>query len=413
MVSEKDKLIIRELAKKTAEIAALPVQEEKRRLWRRLNGLRPERPMVMIDQVCWSELESDDLLKLRCEDEECRSYETRLRRNLYQWKHFPVDMVIEPFIPVPKATGNTGLGIEPQNETLASDPDNPVVARKWISQLETDEDLEKITVPKIKLDVTETDRRLSVAKELFDGILEARAVGEAPFVQVWDAIAEFRGVGNTLNTLVEDPDFIHRIIQKMILSLTGMFDQLEDQGLLCDMESYTLIHCTGAYTDELPAPGYKREKPRCKDIWTGGLAQMLSTVSPAMHQEYELDYCNPLFARFGLVYYGCCDPLDRKMDIVSKIPNLRKVSMSPWTDPERGAEGIGKKFVFSSKPNPAFLAWDVFSEEQVKGQLTAVKNACDKNGCPLEFILKDISTVYHEPWRLDKWAELAMQTAMA
>jgi len=413
MVSEKDKSVVRELAKETAEIAALPVQEEKRRLWRRLNGLKPERPMVMIDQVCWSELEGDDLLKNRCEDEECRWYETRLRRNLYQWKHFPVDMVMEPFIAVGKATGNTGLGLQPQNETLATDPDNPVVARRWINQLETDDDLAKITVPKIALDVTETNRRLSVVNDLAGGILEVRAVGEAPFVQIWDAIAEARGVENTLNTLVDDPDFLKRIIEKMILSITGMFDQLEEQGLLCDIESQTLIHCTGAYTDDLPAPGYNREKPRCRDIWTGGLAQMLSTVSPAMHQEYELDYVNPLFERFGLVYYGCCDPLDRKMEIVSKIPNLRKVSMSPWTDPERGAGGIGRKFVFSSKPNPAFLAWTVFDEKQVKENLMGIKKACDKNGCPLEFILKDISTVHHEPGRLDQWAKVAMETALS
>ena len=81
----KDKSIIRELAKSVAEIAAMPVQEEKRRLWRSLNGLRPERPMVMIDQICWNELNYDGSLDLRCEDTECRSYEQILRRILYRW----------------------------------------------------------------------------------------------------------------------------------------------------------------------------------------------------------------------------------------------------------------------------------------------------------------------------------------
>ena len=44
-------------------------------LWRKLNGLKPERPMVMIDQVCWNEMNVDDELTLRCEDPECRGYE--------------------------------------------------------------------------------------------------------------------------------------------------------------------------------------------------------------------------------------------------------------------------------------------------------------------------------------------------
>lgn len=49
MLKRTDREIIRHLAAEVAEIAALPVQEEKRRMWRRLNGLKPVRPMVMIE----------------------------------------------------------------------------------------------------------------------------------------------------------------------------------------------------------------------------------------------------------------------------------------------------------------------------------------------------------------------------
>ncbi len=65
MPSEFDVAVIRGLAARVAEVAALPVQEEKRALWRKLNGLRPERPMVMIDQVCWNEMNVGDELTLR------------------------------------------------------------------------------------------------------------------------------------------------------------------------------------------------------------------------------------------------------------------------------------------------------------------------------------------------------------
>jgi hypothetical protein len=59
-----DIAIIRELAARVAEIANLPVQEGKRVLWRQLNALKPARPMVMIDQVCWNEMNTDDELTL-------------------------------------------------------------------------------------------------------------------------------------------------------------------------------------------------------------------------------------------------------------------------------------------------------------------------------------------------------------
>ncbi|MCL2544722.1 MAG: hypothetical protein FWE77_02255 [Clostridia bacterium] len=413
MSYQKEKAMLRELAKEAAGIAALPLQEDRRALWRGLNGLRPQRPMVMIDQVCWNEMDCDGFLRARCENPELRSYEEELRRKLFQWKHFPGDMVIEPYIKVPKAIRNSGYGLGSQEQTLAGDPLNDVISHKYIDILQNDGDLEKITVPSVSLDAAETARRMDVAHDLFDGILGVHAAGAELFVKPWDAISTYKGVESALYALVDDPDFMHRVVAKMMLSFTSMLDQLEAQGLLCDARLQTLIHCTGAYTSELPAPGYDPEKPRCKDLWIPGLAQMFSAVSAAMHQEFELDYVKPIFERFGLVYYGCCEPLDRKLDIVTQVPNLRKVSMSPWTQAERGAEGLGGRFVFSSKPNPAYLAHGAFDEELIRKELTGIKAACDRHGCPLELILKDISTVRYEPKRLFRWAEIAMEVAMS
>src|SRR5512137_2352960 len=99
-VSARDRGIIHDLAARVAGIAALPAQEEKRAMWRRLNARKPVRPMVMIDQVCWNEMNVDHELDLECEGKEARGYEWELKATLCQWKHFRVDMVVEPFIRV-------------------------------------------------------------------------------------------------------------------------------------------------------------------------------------------------------------------------------------------------------------------------------------------------------------------------
>jgi len=138
---------------------------------------------------------------------------------------------------------------------------------------------------------------------------------------------------------------------------------------------------------------------------------MFSTVSPAMHEEYEINYLLPIFKRVGMVYYGCCEPLDGKIKEIRKIPHLRKISMSPWVSRERGAEQIGKDYVFSNKPNPAYIAVDVFNETIVKEDLETTKEICRRYNCPLEFIFKDISTVHFDPMRLKKWADIAMAVA--
>jgi hypothetical protein len=97
------------------------------------------------------------------------------------------------------------------------------------------------------------------------------------------------------------------------------------------------------------------------------------------------------------------------MDQVRMIPNVRKISMSPWVDEERGASEISRDFVYSRKPNPVFVAMDQFDADQVRADLTRTRELCEKYRCPLEFILKDISTVRYDPRRLTVWANIAMQ----
>ncbi len=109
-----------------------------------------------------------------------------------------------------------------------------------------------------------------------------------------------------------------------------------------------------------------------------GLAQVFSTVSPKMFKEFEVDYTSRICERFGLVYYGCCDPLDNKMNEVRLIPNVRKISMSPWVNQEKGAENIGTEFVFSRKPNPALLATKSFNSEQIYEDLLKTIKICKK-----------------------------------
>ncbi len=85
-----------------------------------------------------------------------------------------------------------------------------------------------------------------------------------------------------------------------------------------------------------------------------------------MHDEFDLVYNEKLFGGCGLVYYGCCEPMDRKIDILRKrFKNLRKISITPWADPWRAAENMGKGYVMAAKPNPAFVASAQFNPSQM------------------------------------------------
>ena len=404
-----DRKVLRELAAQVAQIAALPDNARTIALWKALNGLRAVRPMVAIDQVCWHEMDVDGELSLQCSDDFSRRLETGLRRTLYRWRHMRVDMVVEPVVRMHKVIRSTGFGFGVVQDLAVDDPRNDVVGHYYHDQIRTDEDIARIHAPELGLDEQATAEVEERAHDIFDGLLGIRMEGQLPAYAPWDILVQWHNPEQVLLDMVDRPEFLRRMAARLTQCHLEMLDQLEEKGLLGWGQD--TIHCTGAFTDELPAPGFDESRPRARDLWTFGMSQMFAAVSPAMHEEFELPYLNPWFERFGLGYYGCCEPLDRKISMIRKIPHVRKVSMSPWVDVERGAEGLGEDFVFSRKPSPAFLAWDDWDPEAVERDLRATSDACARHGCALELILKDISTVRYQPQRLWQWADLAMRVA--
>ncbi len=408
-VNENDRRILRDLGGRVAEIAALPEQQETVRLWKRLNALRPERPMVVADQIPWNEMNVDAELTLRTEDPFCRRIETNLRRKLYRWDHARADMVVEPYVDLPKVIKGMGFGLGVVEQLAITDPESDIRGHYYEDQLADEADIEKIQPPDPVLDEEATARIEETAREVFDGVLTVRMQGAHPTFPLLDLIVMWRGGQNVLFDLAARPEFMHAVVERTAWAYQTMLDRLEERGLLGLPQSW--IHCTGAFADELPAAGFALESPRARDLWTYGMSQIFSTVSPAMHEEFELEPMSAWFERFGLAYYGCCEPLDDKVEMIRKMPRVRKVSMSPWVDVERGAERLGGDYVFSRKPNPAFLGGPSWDAEAVRADLEETVTACRRHGCPVELILKDISTVGYEPQRLWEWADVAMEVA--
>lgn len=207
-----------------------------------------------------------------------------------------------------------------------------------------------------------------------------------------------------LEDMLERPELVHKGIDRLVSAYISRLEQYEALNLLA-------LNNVGdgmtGYTDELPGPDYDPAHVRPHNQWAMGAAQIFSNCSPAMHDEFALQYELRWYRRFGLSYYGCCEPLHKKIGIVQQIPNLRKISMSPWVDLEEGAEQIGNRYVFSRKPNPAILATDVLNLDNAREELLLALAATKRYGCTLEIILKDISTVRYQPQRLWEWAKMA------
>lgn len=400
-----DQQLIRELARQYRELAELPINQERKRRCRNINDCIPDRPPVWINEVPWNEMNIGGELTLQCGDPFCREMEWFFREKLFRWKYFQADMVLDPEYPMAKRSTSTGIGVEAEERILATDRENHIVSHQYTDLLDAPEKVEQLCCPVITAHPEEDRRRKEQAEELLGGILPVRLHGSYVYYAPWDQIARLRSVEPIYMDMVDRPELLHAIMAKFLEIGLSILDQMEAQDLL-DWNCPDL-HCTPPYVTGLPAADFDG-KVRAKDIWFRGMAQMLSSVSPAMFEEFELDYMKPLFARCGLVYYGCCEPLDNRIPLLKTVPNLRKIGVSPWADIRKCAEQIGSRYVYARKPNPAAVAMTV-DAEAVKKEITATLQVCREYGCACEFVLKDISTVGHRPQNLIDWNRAAQE----
>lgn len=433
-ISTKDRTILRKLATEVADIAYLPIQHQKGDMWRRLNQLDHGKPMVWINEIPWHEMGPE--VELETSDEFCRGQERRLRQILYQWKHMRCDMVVEPRIFCPLVIHDTGFGIQTRivsakGYTGYTDPLVIDGSSRFEPVIKNEEDIEKIQMPQVEVDSEATERNYELLSDIFGDILpvEKRGIGDFEFLPVekraaggwevygfwfgfwfapWDDLVQWLGVEEAFIDMVTRPKFVHQVMTRLVDAWLSRLDQYEKLNILALNNGPNRVGSGGyGFTEELPQADFDGGHVRAVDVWGCCAAQIFAGVSPEMHEEFALRHEKHWLEQFGLTYYGCCEQLHKKIHILESIPNLRKISISPWADREEAANSIGDKYVISLKPNPAVLAAEHWNPEAARRELCA--DLEKTKGCVVELIMKDISTCRNQPHRLWEWANIAME----
>lgn len=408
----RDKAVLRALAGEVAEIAALPVHEEKAALWRRLNDLDSARPMVWVNEICWNEMNVGDELTLRTRHPWAQDQERGLRRLLYQWRHLPGDMIVDGFLTCPLAIHSTDFGIIEDVDTIKMDETSDICSRHFKILIKEPEDIQKIRMPVVTHDEKATEIRYQAMCEVYDGIMPVRKSGQTHiWFTPWDYLIRWWGVQEAMLDIIARPDMVHAAVDRMVDAWMAELDQFVEQNLLSLDCNNTRVGSGGyGYVSALPGPRFEPEHVKPHNMWGCSNAQIFSDVSPDMHWAFAVEHDLRWLTRWGLTYYGCCEPLDGKIDMLRRIPNLRKISVSPWCNPERAVNEIGRDYVISHKPNPAILAETQWDPVQARKNIRAFLDAAGGQ-CHVELIMKDVSTVRYHPQRLWEWTALAMEEA--
>ena len=406
----KERKIVRELAAKYYNIARSGENLEKARLYRAVNDRKMIRPVVLVDEIPWYELNIDGCLDCFCEEPELRWLESCFRGWLARHKYFGGDFYLNPVFLVTKHVWFSELGVETEEKIVKTNEKNYIMAHQYFDKLQTEEDLEKLKFQTVNYDEVKTKKQFEFVADIIGDIIPVKLTGLSCDYGLghglWDLVSRLRGVENLLADLAERPEFMHKTARKLTDIHIDKLRQIEEKGLLGIEQPH--IHCTPAITSDLENPE-DYDNIKMKNIWGRAVAQIFGSVSKAMHDEFDITYAAEVMKPFGMVYYGCCEPLDNKIDILKKMKNLRKISITPWADINKAAEIIGKDYVVAAKPNPANVSTG-FDENVIRKELKEIVDAVKKNGCSCDIVLKDISTVAGKPEHLLKWVQIAMET---
>ncbi len=407
-ISQHDRLVLRELAKRVAELAARPVEAEKRELWYRHNALEPTRPLVFCDpENGWNEILTPDMLQ--CEGGLARGWEWHLRRELFWGEQMRDDRVIQPYFDVGHVYTETDWGLR---ETRIGGQGGG--SWRWEAPLKSYDDMDKLHFPQITVDDEATDEVFQLAQETLGDILQVRLKTSWWWsLGMTQTLVYLRGLEQIMYDMVDCPDDVHRLMAFLRDGHAARLDFLEKNGLLFLNNDGSYVGSGGfGWTHELPQPDFNGHV-RPADMWGFAESQETVGISPEMFEEFIFPYQLSLLERFGLNCYGCCEPLDSRWHVVEKFPRLRRVSMSPWANVEVMAERLGNRYIFSWKPHPGVLAADTFDEDFVRQTLRRGLQALKKSDCRVEIIMKDCHTIRNDPQRVIRWVQIAKEEAEA
>ncbi len=422
-ISDKDRRVLRDLAKRHMEIVNAPEMPERKRQWKALHSLRPERPMLIFEPY-WLDGFLDDY-EVKCGDKALQPVEQKFMYTIKQYELMGDDIVFEPYFrlgwtgPQIHSTG-TDYGEIKIEEHFAQTPGLAYLANFPIQK---PDDIKKLTPRTFEVVEEPVVTMKDKLEDIFGDILPVKLenfdnfspdIGNKPFIG-----NNFIGITWTLFKLIgaeammmwpyDHPNELRALLDFLLDDKKRFFQFMLDNGYLTlnTDNQFAGPSCYG-YVDDLPEYGTKQDIG-FEDLWTWAESQESESISPEMYSEWYLPYIAELANMFGLSYYGCCERIDDRFNAIEKaIKNLRIFSVSGWTNYARAGELLGKKYVFSRKPIPAYISSPSADWDAIKNEARETWNAA-KNGC-LEIIFRDVYSRHCTPERAGEWIKIWKQT---
>jgi hypothetical protein len=385
-MTKKDIQVLRELAKRQQEIANTPRMLQLTEDWYRHNDLKGEKPLIVVE--AWTFQQDIPLEPQRCETEPAREAERRFLITLANHKWIPDDQVVPPSFCLGVPTRFRPFGLDVKKHELTGSVGHQFVHQ--INDLEEDFHLLGLSTWDSPGMASVLERKAAL-EAAFGDILPVEVIGHGLYSVPTQDLVHIMGMENMMMGMLDYPELFHRMMDRLSDDYVAYHKWMETEGLLLPTVSYGGVgNGTFAFTRRLPAQG----PVTVGQVWGFMDSQETVGFSPASFEEFIFPYYKKVAEKYGLLSYGCCEPVDPIFDsCLSKLDNLAKVSISPWCNEDVMGERLrGSKTIYHRKPSPNFLGVGYELDEagwraHIEKTLQAAK------GCKVEIAQRDVYTV--------------------
>lgn len=404
MISDKDREILRELAKKQYEFSQTEENKKKKEEWYAHNSLKGERPMIHLEMGTFAQ----EIIprRLRCQGEFAREVETNLYVNFLNQELFDDDRVTPDYYPLNYDTHFTLFNIEIKKHEAEGS-----LGHEFVSVVEDlEDDYHKLKETDFGVDMESTLRKKRVLEETFGDILPVKIQMDCLYSVPTQMVVHFMKMENMMYNIYDYPELFHEMMDRIAEDTLAYYRFLEEKHLILPTTgAQGLAQGSWCYNHELPGEEEAAKRPFItKDVWGFMDSQETVGLSPKMYEEFIFPCYKKIASQYGLLSYGCCEPVHPIWDnCISKLDNLRKVSISPWCDEEFMGERLRdrKNVIFHRKPSPNYLGVGaVMDEDAVRESLRKTLHAA--RGCKLEITQRDVYTVNRDISKAKRYVDI-------
>jgi len=373
-----EKAYLRNLAKQQLELSQLPIMQERARDWTLHNDLKGTKPMINFEM--WTVQDKGFNPVCTCESEAARNIEGALLGAMANHNMVGDDRVVAdefvchyraklvPFDMPAKREETDGFGFH------------------IISQIDDLNTTALIKPSAISYDLEASHSWRDFVNEQIGDILPVRMGMGSFYACLTNDIVQRMTMENMFIAMLDSPDNFHFMVESISDDYVRFFKGLESRGMIhANNKNDALNQGSYGFCSHLPDIAAKTT-----DCWGYMDSQETVGVSADMFAEFFFPYYKKVADCFGLLSYGCCEPVHEVWEkSISKFANLRKLSISPWCNEEyMGSALRDRDVIYLRKPSPLYFSSGTIDEDAFRQHIRKTINAAA--GCKLEFAFRDV-----------------------